>query len=475
MRSWIVTLIFTSAVYSVSNGWAEQYTFFRSDGGQSKSPDRLVVHFDRSDTTLWRQPLSAGHSTPCISGERIFLTTYDQERQELATVACDLASGRPLWKRKAPATRMEEVHRVGSPAAATIASDGDRVFVFFGSYGLLCYDHDGNRVWSRPLGPFQDEFGAASSPVLLGDTLYLNQDHDTNNFLLALNTQSGRTRWEVTRNEFTRSYATPVVFESGPEQQIVVAGALTLTGYAPKTGKRLWWMHGLARIVNTTPAIHDDVLYVATWSPGGDVGERITMDSWSDAIEQYDKNDDRKISRDELPLGPVLTRFFRIDLDQDQGIDQPEWEKQAQVFQRADNAIIAVRPRGHGELGENQILWRYAKGIPYVASPLYHNGHIYLVKDGGILTVLDAETGKVRKRGRLKGRGNYYASPIAAAGKIYFASEQGVVTVVSADSEWKILSSHDFGEPIYATPVARLNRIYIRTAEAMYCFAGSPN
>ena len=475
MRSWIAAIVFLSAVCSVCNGWAEQTTFFRSDGGQTDSPARLPTHFDQSETMLWRQPLSAGHSTPCLSGERIFLTVYDEAEAELATIACDLNSGRPLWKRTAPATRVEEFHRVGSPAAATIASDGDRVFVFFGSYGLLCYDHDGNTVWSRPLGPFQDEFGAASSPVVIGESLFLNQDHDTNNYLLALNTQTGRTRWQVSRNEFTRSYATPVIFDSGAEQQIVVAGALTLTGYAPKTGKRLWWMHGLARIVNTTPAMNDGVLFVATWSPGGDVGERNTMESWPLAIEQYDKTNDNKISRDELPPGPVLNRFFRIDLDQDQGIDQVEWEKHAQVFKRADNSIIAVRPRGRGELSEDQILWRYGKGIPYVASPLYYDGQIYLVKDGGIFTVLDAKTGKVQKRGRLKGRGNYYASPIAAAGKIYFASEQGVVTVVSADSDWKILSSHDFGESIYATPVVRLNRIYLRTAEALYCFAGSPN
>ena len=110
-----------------------------------------------------------------------------------------------------------------------------------------------------------------------------------------------------------------------------------------------------------------------------------------------------------------------------------------------------------------------------MASPLYHEDVIYLVKDGGILTALDARTGEARKRGRLKGRGNYYASPIYADGKIYLASEQGVITVVSASDEWQILDSFDFGEMIYATPVVHQGRLYVRTDAALYCFKSSTN
>ena len=114
--------------------------------------------------------------------------------------------------------------------------------------------------------------------------------------------------------------------------------------------------------------------------------------------------------------------------------------------------------------------WQCAAGY-FPASPVGHADAVYLVKDGGIFTSLDAATGAVLKQGRLKGRGNYYSSPIVADGKIYTASEQGVLSVLSAEGEWKILASHDFEESIYATPVVDGGRILIRTDAALYCFA----
>jgi outer membrane protein assembly factor BamB len=399
------------------------------------------------------------------------VTTYDAGAQELATIALDRQTGQLRWYQVAPAAQIEQVHRVGNPAAATPACDGERVYVFFGSYGLLCYDLKGSLVWSRPLGPFQDEFGAASSPILVDDLLILNEDHDTDNYLYAFEAKTGESRWQVPRNEFTRSYSTPIVFEHDGRKQIVVAGALTLTGYDIGSGERLWWRHGLARIVNTTPTVHNGKLIVATWSPGGDVGERITMEDWDAARRTYDTNEDGLIREDELSPGPVLTRFFRIDINQDGGLDRSEWEKQAHLFDRAENSTLALRVDKHGELGEDSIVWKYSKGVPYVASPVCAEDVVYVVKDGGIFSSLDAETGDVLKKGRLKGRGSYYSSPVVADGKIYVASEQGVISVLSADGEWQILAFHDFGESIYATPMVADGRLFVRTDAALYCFA----
>ena len=105
-------------------------------------------------------------------------------------------------------------------------------FAFFGSFGLLAYDHDGNQVWSKPMGPFQDEFGASSSPILVDDLVVLNEDHDVGSYLIAIDQKSGETRWKTSREEFTRSYSTPVVWApKGKAKQIVVAGSLQVAGY----------------------------------------------------------------------------------------------------------------------------------------------------------------------------------------------------------------------------------------------------
>jgi hypothetical protein len=94
-----------------------------------------------------------------------------------------------------------------------------------------------------------------------------------------------------------------------------------------------------------------------------------------------------------------------------------------------------------------------------------------MVKDGGIVTKIDAATGKVlQEEERLPAYGRYFASPVAADGKIYFASEQGVVSVLAAGPEWEVLGSHAFNEKIYATPVPHRERVFVRTEEALYCF-----
>ena len=95
-----------------------------------------------------------------------------------------------------------------------------------------------------------------------------------------------------------------------------------------------------------------------------------------------------------------------------------------------------------------------------------------MVKDGGIVTKLDAASGGVLQEERVGGVGNYFASPAMGDGKVYFASEPGVVSVVANDRDWKMISSHAFHEKIYATPVIDRDRIYLRSEQALYCFQG---
>ena len=452
---------------------ADSNAYFRRASGIYTASQPLPADLKRSENLVWRQPLSSGHSTPCITGDRIFLTTFSPDSKELATVALDRKTGKPLWRQVAPAKTIETVHRVGNPASASPASDGKRVFVFFGSYGILCYDLDGQLLWQKPMGPFQDEFGAGSSPILAGNRLILNQDHDTDNYLYAIDTSTGKDVWKVPRNDFTRSYATPVLWNNRGQSQILVPGATRLTAYGVETGKRIWWVDGLARIVNSIPAVNGDMLYMASWSPGGEVeGDRIAMEPWNEALASLDENKDGRLRREELPDGsPVNSRFFRIDLDQNGALDQTEWEKHASVFARSRNQVLAIRPSGEGDLSETHVLWKFTRGVPYVASPLVYNNVLFMVKDGGILSSLDAGTGDLLRQGRLRGRGAYYASPIVADGKVYVASERGVVTVVSSTAKWRTLASHDFGERIYATPLVDHGRLMVRTEKALYCYA----
>lgn len=446
---------------------AQSPVYFRHDGGQAANDEQALPTAWEGEHLAWKADLAPGQSTPTIVGNRIFLTAH--EDRELITMCLDRTDGKVLWKQGIRAEQLEKVHAEGGPAAASVAFDGQRVISFFGSFGLLCYGLDGTPLWSKKLGPFRDEFGSASSPILVDGKVILNEDHDRDSFLLAVRLNDGQTLWQTPRDGFTRSYSTPVVWEVDGKKQLIVSGALQLVGYDLADGRQLWSLDGFARIVNTTPTKSNGTLYVCTWSPGGDTDARIAMEPWATALGLWDKNKNQRLENTELPLGEVRTRFFRIDLDSDRALDEPEWKQYARIFELAQNTLVALRPAEQG--GAPKVVWEYKRGLPYVASPLVYRGSVYLVKDGGIATILDAETGKLVKQGRARGEGNFYASPVGGDGKIIVASGGGVVTMIEAGRQLEIVSSHDFGERIAATPVIADGRIYIRTEKALYCFA----
>ena len=448
---------------------AEHDVYFRSDGGVPAS-DQVPLPRDLSDgqTLVWKADLPPGHSTPCVTADRIFVSVF--EKQQLATVALGRKTGGRLWKRVIQVEKIESTHSTGGPASSSPASDGERVYVFFGSYGLLCYDLEGQLIWDKRMGPFEDDFGAASSPVLAGDKVILNEDHDSGSFLIAVDKLTGKTVWETPRPGHTRSYSTPVVWKSEGREIVLVAGALQLAAYDVHSGERIWWINGLARIVNPTPVLGRDRVFVASWSPGGDTNSRISMEAWSTANRRWDKDGDKILAGKELPEGDVKGRLSIIDLDLDGGISQFEWEKYARVFKLARNSILAIRLGGRGDLTGTNVLWSSLRGVPYVTSPVLYRRVVYMVKKGGIVTSLDADSGKLLKQGRAPAMGNYFASPAAGDGKVYLASESGVITVLKAGSSWEVLSSHDLGERIMASPVIGDGQIYVRTDQSLYSF-----
>jgi outer membrane protein assembly factor BamB len=467
-----IVWFFLSGCLAVLTAEDNLHYFRRDSGVPSLQADSLPERLDSPDGLRWRTPIDSGHSSPIACNGRIFLTTFNAAAKELATLALAADSGRILWKRIAPASRIEEFSSsTGSAAQATPACDDQRVYVFFGSYGLICYDHQGKPLWEKRMGPFQDEYGSASSPVLIDDKVIIQQDHDVDSFLMALDRKTGKVIWKSERPGATRSFSTPAVWTRNGQKELLVAGSLELAGYDPSDGKRLWWINGLARIVIPTPVPSGDLVYMASWTPGGDGMMRIQMEPWADALRKWDKNNDGKLVKDEITDKIMNDRFFPMDLDQSGDLRQEEWERYAAIFQRAQNGILAIRPSGAGgEQNEGAVVWRSQSGAPYVATPLLDQGILWTVRDGGIVTKISAAEGNVLQTKRLTDMGNYYASPVRAGGKVYIASRQGVVTAIASDPDWRVIETRDFMEGIYATPLIAEGCLFIRTEKALYCF-----
>lgn len=479
--SWTCARRFTALIALIVAANAHATRVHASDWAQFRGPNcsglpvkdlPLPAEIGPATNVLWKTAVPPGHSSPIVVGERVYLTGVRQKR--LVVLALDRKDGRLLWEVETPARTLEKVHRIGSHAQSTPAADDERVVSFFGSSGLFCHDRDGKLLWHRPFGPFNNDFGAGSSPIIVGDWVILCQDHDQNSFLMALDKRTGKTIWRTDRSDFLRGFCTPVIWESAGRKQVVVAGTLRVAGYDFDTGKEIWTVHGIARTICATPVVGaNGWLYLSGWAAGGDPGAAIAVEPFDDVIQLLDKNGNGTLEASELTKGPISERFSQVDVNSDGSITRAEYERFRELFKLGKNAVLAIQPGGVGNITDSHVIWRNSRQVPFCASPLYHHGLVYTLKSGGLFASLDARDGKPVKYARLPEGGDFYSSPVAGDGKIYVQNQRGWSAVLRAGRDWQVLSTSDFGEDIYATPAIADGRIYLRTAGRLYCFGVS--
>jgi outer membrane protein assembly factor BamB len=469
MRLPLMALIVCFGIASLVQGgsWPQ----FRGPGssGLPDTDGKLPAQVAPDKNVVWKVPLSPGHSSPVIVGDRLYLTVVRDKK--LFTLALDPKNGKVLWEAEALHHGLEKIHEVGSHAQSTPATDGEYVISFFGSSGIYCYDVSGKEVWHRPMGPFKTIFGAASSPIIVCDKVILSLDHDKDSQLLCLDRKTGTTVWRVDRSEFPVSCASPVLWNNAGQKQIVVVGTLRVVGYDLDTGKEVWTVRGMARSSQMTPTIGPDgILYAIGWAGAADPGERVSLLPFDEMLTKHDKNKNGTLEKEEVPDGPIRQRFELIDRDKDGHVSREEWEGMRQIFDQAINRLVAIKPGGKGDITESHVLWEQKKHLPFVPSPLVYKGQLYLIKNGGIISAVDIKTGEIGKQERAGAAGNYYASPVGGDGKVYFFSQAGDAMVISAGAQWRVLSRARFGEEIFATPAIVDGRIYVRTTAYLYCF-----
>lgn len=442
---------------------------FRGSNGQGVAEGKPPVEFGPATNLLWQTALPAGHSSPCIWGDRIFLTALDG--QKLETICLRRGTGKIMWRSPAPAEQIEKSHPTGSPAASTTATDGRNVYVYFGSFGLLSYDFKGKEIWRKPLPMPVTGYGSGSSPVVAGKRLLLNCDQDGGSFLLAVDARSGKTLWKTDRPGFVRGFATPLVLQQGDNGVVVVAGNNRVIAYNLNDGSETWSARGLPGYdVCPTPVGGNGLVFVAGFGNPALPGS-VKLPDFAEFSAANDKNKDGKISLDEMPSGPLKGNFGILDPNRDGVVTADEWEAAARNFARGENSLFAVRPGGHGDVTDSHVVWKQKRGVPRISSPLLYRGRIYVVKDGGIFSCFNAKDGvAVWQEERLGAEGDYYASPVAANGKIYVASKRGGVAVVEAGETLNVIARNNLGEEVMATPAIVDDTLYVRTANHLCAF-----
>ena len=451
---------------------AEDWLQFRGPNSagaprQASTPVELSPEQD----PLWKTAVPPGHSSPIVAGDRIFLTAVEEGK--LFVLALDRASGDVLWRREAPRPRTGKTHKVNNAAAATPVSDGRNVYAFFGDFGLLAYNWRGEELWRLPLGPFRNDMGMAASPILADGKLVQVCDTDNGSYIVAVDPRNGELLWKTDRSEYTRSFSTPTLYrpEGGPVE-IVAPSAFELTGYSLDRGEKLWWTRGLCWQPKTVATVSSDSAYVHCWAGGGDspVASREQYPGFDKVLAQHDSNKDGKITQDEAFLPKMQKNIKSFDIDKTGAVERRDWEYFTSKNQ-STNALMAVQLGGRGDVTDSHVRWIERKSLPNVASPLVYDGIVYTAKNGGIVSAIDAQTGRPLKRGRLsEAMGQYMSSPVAADGKVYFLDLDGTLTVVRAGADWEVLFTLALGQGGNATPAIADGRLYVRTHENLYCF-----
>jgi len=435
--------VIASCMFLMSTGWAfaQDWPGWRGDGRGISSEKNLPVKWSENEGIKWKTPIpGAGHSSPIVWGNRVFLSTAaakdpnvetfqggitfmagntskpDESEYAYCVICLDAERGNILWTkavaRQAPKTRR---HTKNTYASETPVTDGKYIFVSFGPTGLYAVDFEGNVAWQRDLGPMprQRGWGTGSSPILFRSTVIVNCDGDGNgnSYLAAFDKVTGNPVWRTERKEGA-SWGTPFLFEAEGRTTIVTNASRRMRGYEATTGKLLWECAGGSVITVPSPVATQGLVFLSS-------------------------------GHDMLPPRP----------------------------------IIAVRPEASGDIsppaGQSQsqgVAWSQRSGGSYVTSPLALDEYLYVPQDKGSLTCYEARTGKaVYEEQKLGGRNTITASPIAGDGKIYVQAENGECYVIKPGPQFEILAVNKLDEVFCASPAVSAGKIYLRGRKHLYC------
>lgn len=421
---------------------------FRGPGarGVGESP-RLPIAWGGGTNLAWRTPIPGrGWSSPIVWGNRIFLTTAVSEgdleapkkglyfggdrteppphRHQWRVVGLDAASGRVMWSTEIQAALpTTPVHIKNTYASETPATDGERVYAYFGTVGLYALDFEGKVVWSQPVPArkMAHGWGTASSPIVHEGRVFIVHDNEEASFAAAYDARTGREVWRVSRDE-PSNWSTPYVWKHSARTELVITGRNKVRSY-DLDGKGLWELKGMSTITIPTPFSADGLLYLAA----GYVGDNI----------------------------------------------------------KPNKPVYAIRPGATGDLtltdgatNSAHVAWMAPNAAPYNPSPLVYDGRFYVLWDFGFLSCRDAATGREiydKQRIKTDGTVGFTASPWAYRGRLFCLSEDGDTYVFKAGDKYELERINALGEMCMATPALAGDSVFIRSLTHLHRIQSSPS
>ena len=386
------------------------------------------VEWDAETNVRWKTEIPGeGSATPIIVDGRVYVVSaVETDRRpemppvadersktnppknifEFAVTCLDQQAGEVLWRQVA----VEDVphegrHPTNTYASASPMTDGERLYVSFGSRGLFCFGLDGERLWERDLGDMRTRYGwgEATSPVVHGESVVMNWDQEDQSFIAVLDAGTGEVRWRKDRDEPT-TWATPLIVEHQGRTQVITNGTNRVRSYDLETGELIWQCGGQTLNAIPSPLVIDEVAYITSGYRGAALFA-IPLDA------QGDITDSATVRWSHHRGTPYVPSPIVVD-------DQI-------YFTAGNNAILTCLN----------------------------------IEDGS--PVFGPE--------RLPDVRQLYASPIAADGRIYYVGRDGNTVVLEHGPTFEVLAVNQLGEPVDASPVAVGKQLFLRGARHVWC------
>ncbi len=391
--------------------------------------------WDEKTNIKWKAALEGrGSATPIVWKDQVFVVTAIQTDRkgnpadgfkggaklplkteppavffQFVVLSFDRTTGNLRWRQVAAEKVPHEGHHpTHSYAAGSPTTDGDFLYVSFGSFGIFCYDLEGKLQWQRDLGQLHTRFGwgEAVTPVIHGDSLLLNWDQEENSALICLDAGTGATRWRVERDEKT-SWNTPLVVEHHGTTHVIVNGTKRVRSHDLKTGKVLWECGGMTVNAIPSPVAADGVVYCMSGYQGAQA-IAVSLDSRG----RLDKS------------GQVLWRFGKGT----PYVPSPLLVGGRLYFTQANNALLTILDTKTGQA--------------------------------------------LLERERLPELTTFYSSPVAAAGRIYLVDRDGTALVLRQGDTLQVLATNRLNMPIDASPAIVGRQLFLRGEKALVCIEG---
>jgi outer membrane protein assembly factor BamB len=418
--------LFAFALLFALPATAANWPMWRGANGDGTCEEsNLPLNWSQTENVVWKVKLpDRGNSTPVVWGDQVFVTQAEPalprnasgENNSKRMLLCfDRKTGEKLWEAGTTWTKPELTHQTNPYCAASPATDGERVIVFFASAGVYCYDMKGKELWKRTdLGRQHHIWGNGTSPVLAGDRVFLNFGPGEKTVLYCFDKKTGKTLWqhdepggasgEAGNKTWKGSWSDPLLRKVDSRYELLMSYPGRACAFDPLSGKELWTCAGLTQLVYNSPLYADGVM-VAMSGYGG--------------------------------------------------------------------AALAVKTGGSGDVTDSHRVWHLPKVQQRIGSGVIYKGHHYILTDSGIVECRDLKTGELLYNERLKGPGptgqNWSSLVLTADGHCYAVNQGGDGFVFKASPTFELLATNSLGEKVIGSIAVSNGQLFIRGHENLWC------